>query len=99
MSAGRGGDYLAHARLTHTGYKRYRHSVLKIYRYLSHITKKAVLCLQVLGGRMLHTPCLPRLQVIVIATSDWRLIGICLAPLFMVKFLHFCSDVGLVENV
>lgn len=67
--------------------------------YLSHITKKAVLCLQVLGGRMLHTPCLPRFQVIVIATSDWRLIGICLAPLFMVKFLHFCSDVGLVENV
>ena len=67
--------------------------------YLSHITKKAVLCLQVLGGRMLHTPCLPRLQVIVIATSDWRLIGICLAPLFMVKFLHFCTDVGLVENV
>lgn len=39
----------------------------KIHRYLSHITINAVLCLQVLGGRMLHTPCLPRLQVIVIA--------------------------------
>lgn len=79
MSAGRGGYYLANARLTHTDYKRYRHSVLKIYRYLSHITKKAVLCLQVLGGRMLHTLCLPRLQVIAIATPDWRLNAICRA--------------------
>lgn len=34
---------------------------------VSSITMNAVLCLQVLGGRMLHTPCLPRLQVIVIA--------------------------------
>lgn len=42
MSAGRGGYYLAYARLTHADYKRYRHSVLKIYRYLSHITINAV---------------------------------------------------------
>lgn len=34
---------------------------------VSSITMNAVLCLQVLGGRMLHTPCLPRLQVIAIA--------------------------------
>lgn len=34
---------------------------------VSSITMNAVLCLQVLGGRMLHTPCLASLQVIVIA--------------------------------
>ena len=68
MSAGRRGYYLAYARLTHTDYKRYRHSVLKIYRYLSHITKNAVLCRVVFGGRILRGPWFLRLQVIVIAT-------------------------------
>ena len=42
-------------------------TVACVYHYLSHITKKAVLCLQVIGGRMLRTPALARLQVIVIA--------------------------------
>lgn len=59
----------------------------------------AVLCLQVLGGRMLRTPALARLQVIVIAPPDWMLIGICFFPFLMIKFLHFCADVWLVENV
>lgn len=94
-----GGYYLAYARLTHTDYKRYCHSVLKIYRYLSHITNTAVLWRVVFGGRILHTPCFPRLQVIVIARSHCRLMGTCFLPFFMVKFLHFCTDVGLVKDV
>lgn len=44
-------------------------------------------------------PALARLQVIVIAPPDWMLIGICFFPFLMIKFLHFCADVWLVENV
>ena len=44
---------------------------------VSSITKNAVLCRVVFGGRILRGPWFLRLQAIVIAPPDWRLNAIC----------------------